>query len=503
MYQEYLNNKNILDKRLSKPVKQRQLNLSLPIMAQKVIDKQKLLQSKQQIKSLGDKLNLLSDSIKKICVIAQSKVALISTAGIGLLSLIGYLKQKSDMKYNPAIGGVSSSPVLYTEKSSTDVIKNKIIKEAHKQKVDPSLALAVAQQESGFNPKATSPAGAKGIFQLMPKTAQSVGVTDAYDIDQNIQGGVKYLKWCLDNTNTVEEALVAYNAGIGNLNKAKKAGKKIDSITDNGKYAQDVLNKQKTYKQELNKGRDIVTRSTSAGNIRRLDNGTMIDGYKMANPVQHNGKYYIDLSQRAEAYLRDVGGQGLVTSGAEGSHAKGKVSHASGNKVDIVAFKDTDEQWADTAIPFIKNTNTAYINFEDFTEQRFNNIKKIIYSKISQDLINKCESSVKYSFGPGKKFLFRYHTGGGLHLDIGILPYAYSSYQQAQQNKNNTIVSDNKKQKSVQDTVPTTPKQETSKNMSQNTPQQTQSQTKTLQGIDTNRVNVLGARNLSKSNRKS
>ena len=502
MYQEYLNNKNILDKKLSKTVNQRQLNLSLPIMPQKVIDKQKLLQSKQQIKSLDDKLNLLSDSIKKICVIAQSKVALISTAGIGLLSLIGYLKQKSDMKYNPVIGGVSSSPVFYTEKSSTDVIKNKIIKEANKQKVDPSLALAVAQQESGFNPKATSPAGAKGIFQLMPKTAQSVGVTDPYDVDQNIQGGVKYLKWCLDNTNTIEEALVAYNAGIGNLNKAKKSGKKIDSITDNGKYAHDVLNKQKTYKQELNKNNGIVTRSTSAGNIRRLDNGTMIDGYKMANPVQHNGKYYIDLSQRAEAYLKDVGGQGLVTSGAEGSHAKGKVSHASGNKVDIVAFKDTDEQWADTAIPFIKNSNTAYVNFEDFTEQRFNNIKKIIYSKISQDLINKCESAVKFSFGPGKKFLFRYHTGGGLHLDIGILPYAYSSYQQSQQSKSNVIASEGKKQKSVDDTIKVMPNTETSKNMPQNVSQQTVPQTKILQGIDTNRINIFNSKN-TKNNKKS
>jgi hypothetical protein len=452
---------------------------------------QDIIKARKQLKELQQKASVVSNSVKAITLSAKLKLTALTSIGIGLLSLIGYLNSKKSMyqqKYTP-----------FKEDNETNIIKNKIVQEAQKQNVDPDLALAVAQQESNFNPKATSPAGAQGIFQLMPQTAKQMGVQDPYDIDQNIKGGIKYLKWCLDNTNTTEEALVAYNAGIGNLQKAKKQGKQIDSITDKGSYAKSVMDKQQNFK---NKPKSQVIKTTNAGKIQRLNNGTMIGQYKMSNPVAHDGKYYIDLSERAQTFLKESGGKGLVTSGAEGSHAKGTVSHASGNKVDIVAVVDTDNEWAETAIPFIENQHTAYINFEDFTENRFNKIKNIIYTR-RPDLKSKCESSVKYSFGTGKKFLFRYYTGGGLHLDIGILPDAYSYKEQKQQNKNNIIVPDNKKQKPVQNTATTTPKQETSKNTTQNILQQPQPQTKILQGIDTNKVNVLAARNFNKSKRKS
>ena len=172
-----------------------------------------------------------------------------------------------------------------------------------------------------------------------------------------------------------------------------------------------------------------ITGVTDAGIIRRYGNGTKVGNYTLQNPVAHDGKYYIDLSERAEAYLRESGGKGIVTSGAEGNHGKGTVSHGSGNKIDVVATKNTNEEWALTAIAFIKNKHTAYINFEDFDDNRFNAIKQIIYSKISSDLKNKCESKAKYSFDKYKRFLFNYHTGGGLHLDIGILPNAYSEQE--------------------------------------------------------------------------
>ena len=71
-------------------------------------------------------------------------------------------------------------------KINTQEIKNKIIKIAKKYGIDPKLALAVAKQESGYNPRAKSHVGAMGVFQLMPATAKGLGVKDAYNVEQKI-----------------------------------------------------------------------------------------------------------------------------------------------------------------------------------------------------------------------------------------------------------------------------------------------------------------------------
>lgn len=84
---------------------------------------------------------------------------------------------------------------------------------AQKYHVDPRLAAAVAQTESGGNQDAVSPAGAVGVMQLMPSTAASLGV-DPYNKQQNIEGGVKYLRQMMDTFGgDVQKAVAAYNAG--------------------------------------------------------------------------------------------------------------------------------------------------------------------------------------------------------------------------------------------------------------------------------------------------
>lgn len=103
--------------------------------------------------------------------------------------------------------------------------------EAQKAKVPPKLALALMQQESGGKPDVTSEVGAHGLFQLMPATAQEMGVTDPADPLQNIRGGVGYLRKQLDATKgDVGMALARYHGGPDLAQHGPKTAAYVQSI---------------------------------------------------------------------------------------------------------------------------------------------------------------------------------------------------------------------------------------------------------------------------------
>lgn len=111
-------------------------------------------------------------------------------------------------------GHAAGSPELFSQYSGA------IYEAARKYNISSSIINEIIKAESGFNPNAVSSKGAMGLMQLMPETAEALGVKNAFDPVENINGGVRYLKDLLSEFGgNLELALAAYNAGPNNVKK--------------------------------------------------------------------------------------------------------------------------------------------------------------------------------------------------------------------------------------------------------------------------------------------
>lgn len=115
--------------------------------------------------------------------------------------------------------------------------------------IDPFLIHSIIETESGFNPRAVSPKGAQGLMQLMPETAKRLGVTNSFDPEQNIHGGIRHFRFLMDSfNNDLELSLAAYNAGenlvqrLGRVPEIKETKEYVQAVTT--RYAQKTMERQ-------------------------------------------------------------------------------------------------------------------------------------------------------------------------------------------------------------------------------------------------------------------
>ena len=167
--------------------------------------------------------------------------------------------------YHLHLGGLKTDNIgnSYGSYSGNADVDSAINEMAEKYNLDPALLAAIAEQESGFNQSAQSEAGAMGIMQLMPGTAEGLGV-DPSDLRGNLEGGAKYLRQMLDKYDgDVEKALAAYNAGPGSLDSVNGDISQLSGETQ--KYVPSVMERYNKFKNKSGGG------ISSSGNILDWD----------------------------------------------------------------------------------------------------------------------------------------------------------------------------------------------------------------------------------------
>jgi soluble lytic murein transglycosylase-like protein len=122
------------------------------------------------------------------------------------------------------VRGLVPDEVIEEVASATDYegLPALAIEAARRHGLEPALVLAVVSVESAFQPTAVSPKGARGLMQLMPATAESLGVKDSFDPAANLDGGARYLSTLVAfYGGDLQKALAAYNAGTGAVTRHK------------------------------------------------------------------------------------------------------------------------------------------------------------------------------------------------------------------------------------------------------------------------------------------
>ncbi|MGI8409276.1 MAG: lytic transglycosylase domain-containing protein [Pyrinomonadaceae bacterium] len=172
-----------------------------------------------------------------------------------------------------AFGGkklvMGSSPHLKGFTTGDPVYDSYIVDSSRRYGIDPLLIYAQMHQESSFKLRATSHKGASGLMQLMPATARRFGVTKIYDPKQNIDAGVRYMRWLLDTFHgDVVLALAGYNAGEGAV---MKYGGNVPPYRETKEYVRRITSRYYSISNPSYIQSARRTSSTLAANLEQKD----------------------------------------------------------------------------------------------------------------------------------------------------------------------------------------------------------------------------------------
>jgi len=156
-------------------------------------------------------------------------------------------EQHPDARRPVAIGKGSGSAICGPKKEI--LFRSVIHQAADRHQIDPALIKAIIMAESGYNPNAVSKKGAMGLMQLMPGTAEALGVKDSFNPEHNIDAGVEYFKRLMNQfKGNVKLALAAYNAGSRNVRQYQG----VPPFKATKYYVKKVLKYYSYYKEQMN-----------------------------------------------------------------------------------------------------------------------------------------------------------------------------------------------------------------------------------------------------------
>lgn len=232
-----------------------------------------LTNSKSTSSSISSDLSSIStlSSLSGYSLSSESSTAS-SAFNIMLTSLLSAISEKNKLEKtaegqlslddifspynNLVLENISTNNYISKDLSNLDVdtrIENAIELYSNKYDVDSNLIKAIIKVESNFDPNVVSSAGAKGLMQLMPENCEALGVSDPFNIEENIEGGVRHIKEYLDRYDgDVEMALMAYNGGPTRM--MNRGVKSIDDIYKMPKETQNYVPKVMNYYRGFSNG---------------------------------------------------------------------------------------------------------------------------------------------------------------------------------------------------------------------------------------------------------